>query len=196
MKYQRNLTLDAPTLSSRTISGYALVYNTLSEDLGGFREQFSPEAFAKQFQGKTNIRALKNHDDTLVLGTESAGTVRIRNDSKGIAYEIDIPETTYGNDLLVSIERGDITGMSFTFLMRNDGFSVAKAGDQIIRTVKEARLLEISPVTFPAYSSSFINQEEVSAMRKLAEESELKERSSTLDADTALRIVEVLKESR
>lgn len=137
--------------SAPLIRGHAAVFGKLSENLGGFREIIAPGAFDDVL--KDDVRALYNHENSLILGRTSAGTTRIGVDGDGLTYEIDPPDTSYARDLLVSLERGDVRESSF-------GFRVARGGDiwdededgVLIRTItKVSRLYDVSPVTFPAY---------------------------------------------
>src|SRR5437764_788576 len=90
------------------IRGHAAVFNSLSEDLGGFREQIAPGAFAEAI-GKDDVRALFNHDPNFVLGRSAAKTLRLAEDMRGLAIEIDAPETPTIRDLVLApIARGDV----------------------------------------------------------------------------------------
>lgn len=129
------------------ISGHAAVFNSLSEDLGGFREQIAPGAFANSL--KDDIRALFNHDARFVLGRSTSGTLRLAEDAKGLAVEIDPPDTQDARDLLTKMKRGDITGMSFGFRTVKDAW--AEVDGKIIRTLVEVRVFDVSIVTYPAY---------------------------------------------
>ena len=148
------------------IRGHAAVFNALSEDLGGFREVIAPGAF-KNAIPRDDVRALFNHDSNLILGRSRPGqanTLRMVEDGTGLAIEIDPPDTQYARDLMVSMDRGDITQMSF-------GFSVTKAGQKWeengdgthTRTLTDVRLYDVSPVTFPAYPQTDV------ALRSLTE---------------------------
>lgn len=136
------------------IRGHAAVFNTLSENLGGFREQIAPGAFDDVLAD--DVRALFNHEDSKILGRTAAKTMRIGVDAAGLTYEIDPPDTQYGRDLLVSLERGDITQSSFGFRVAVNGDSWGENADGVlIRTItKVARLYDVSPVTFPAYPAT------------------------------------------
>jgi len=135
------------------ISGYAAVFGKWSEDLGGFREKIAPGAFTKALKG-SDPRALFNHDANHVLGRQSAGTLILKEDKKGLFMEIDPPDTQCARDLMVSIDRGDITQQSFGFYLAAEGDEWAedKKTGAITRTITEVEeLLDVSPVTYPAY---------------------------------------------
>ena len=133
------------------IVGHAAVFNKLSADLGGWREQIAPGAFAEAIKND-DIRALWNHDAAIVLGRNTAGTLRLSEDKKGLAIEIDPPDTQAARDLMVSMERGDVDQMSFGFWVKPGGQSWGEDADgQAIRTLTDVGLFDVSPVTFPAY---------------------------------------------
>jgi len=127
------------------IEGYAAVFNKWT-DLGYFKESIEPGAFKKTI-GEADIRALWNHDPNYVLGRNKAGTLNLNEDNKGLAVEITPAETNWGNDLMRSMKRGDVSQMSF-------GFNVVKSDDDYnknTRRLLEVNLFDVSVVTFPAY---------------------------------------------
>lgn len=128
----------------KKIIGHAAVFNQLSEDLGGFREQIAPGAFAKTLK-TADVRALFNHDPNYILGRTKSGTLQLAEDDQGLAVEINPPETQWANDLLISINRGDISQMSFAFRTLQDKW------EKDIRELIEVELFDVSPVTYPAY---------------------------------------------
>lgn len=133
------------------IIGHAAVFNSLSHDLGGFREQIAPGAFADAVKND-DIRALFNHNPDYILGRNKSGTLRVWEDSTGLAIEIDPPDTQVARDLMISLERGDITQMSFGFSVKPGGQNWAEDSEgQAIRTLTDVNLFDISPVTYPAY---------------------------------------------
>jgi len=139
-----------------TLRGHAAVFNSLSEDLGGFREQIVPGAFKEAIE-TDDIRALFNHDANFVLGRNRANTLTLAEDARGLAIAITPPDTQVARDLITSMERGDITQMSFAFRIKPNGEDWAKNDDGIwIRTVKRVRLYDVSPVTYPAYTATDI----------------------------------------
>ena len=136
------------------IIGHAAVFNSLSEDLGGFREQISPGAFAEAIK-KDDVRALWNHNPDFILGRNRSKTLTVSEDTKGLAIEIDPPDTQFARDLMVSIERGDVSQMSFAFSVRQNGQNWGKDDEgRVVRTLTNVRLFDVSPVTYPAYTQT------------------------------------------
>jgi hypothetical protein len=133
------------------ISGYAAVFDELSENLGGFYERIQRGAFASTLE-TADVRALWNHDSNYPLGRNRAGTLALSEDETGLAFEIDPPDTSYAKDLLVSMRRGDVDQMSFGFITVRDKWE--KNGGQVIRTLLEVELFDVSPVTYPAYPTT------------------------------------------
>lgn len=133
------------------ISGYAAVFNVLSEDLGGFREQLSAGAFSGVLDN--DVRALINHDSNLVLGRNKAGTLALREDATGLLVDITPPDTQAGRDLLELMRRGDVTQMSFAFTVGREDQTWTRDGTgPWLRTIKRLqRLYDVSVVTYPAY---------------------------------------------
>jgi len=136
---------------TNTIVGHAAVFNSRSQDLGGFVEQISTGAFDSVLED--DVRALFNHNQNFVLGRTVSKTLRLSVDEQGLRYEIDIPNTTVGRDLLESINRGDISQSSFGFIVGEDEWE--KTDDGNLRTItKVERLYDVSPVTYPAYPAT------------------------------------------
>lgn len=156
---RRTFALDGVTVEKRAdaapvLRGHAAVFDSLSEDLGGFREKIAPGAFADAIQ-TDDVRALLNHDPNILLGRNRSKTLRLAEDQKGLAIEIDLPDTQAARDLSVLIARGDLTQMSFGFSVRPGGQEWAKDDNgAAIRTLKKVRLFDVSPVTFPAYAAT------------------------------------------
>ena len=136
------------------ISGYAAVFNQLSENLGGFREQISRGAFDSVLDD--DVRALFNHEPNLILGRTRANTLQLEIDATGLHYRIDPPDTQYARDLTESIKREDVTQSSFAFQVEDDHWEEDDDG-RLIRTIKQfKRLYDISPVTYPAYPDTTV----------------------------------------
>ena len=129
-----------------TVIGYAAVFNKYSDDLGWFKEKIQKGAFKKTIE-ENDIRALINHDPNLIIGRTKNKTLKLWEDDKGLGYEVKLPNTSYASDLRESISRKDITQNSFGFQTIQDKWST----DGKKRVLIEAKLFDISPVTFPAY---------------------------------------------
>ena len=94
---------------SRTVEGYASVFNSMSEDLG-FREVILPGAFSDVLDN--DVRALYNHDSNYLLARTTSGTLELKEDDKGLYYRFEMPNTSYGNDMLELFRRGDLTSLA------------------------------------------------------------------------------------
>jgi len=134
------------------ICGHAANFNSMSQDLGGFIERIAPGAFTKTLLN-ADVRALWNHDANIVLGRNKSGTLTLLEDSQGLYFEVNCPDTQMVRDMVVSpIQRGDVSQCSFGF------YTVADKWDnidgQVVRTLLEVELLDVSPVTYPAYNST------------------------------------------
>lgn len=137
--------------------GHAAVFDTLSLEMWGFREKVAPGAFTDTL-GNDDIRALWNHDPGAVLGRVQAKTLEVREDKKGLAVRIKVPDTQVGRDAVTSIDRGDVSQMSFGFQVLEDTWE--PGGDDrssLVRTIEKVQLFEVSPVTFPAYPATDID---------------------------------------
>jgi len=141
-----------------SIVGYAAVYNRLSLDLGGFREEILPGAFDKilnRQRGKADVVALFNHDNNIVLGRTSSGTLELSSDAKGLRYVVTPPMSR--QDVVELISRRDVFGSSFAFTLdRKTGESFRQTEDgKTIRQVREVSgLYDVGPVLTPAYPAS------------------------------------------
>lgn len=146
-----------------TLIGYAAVFNSRTE-LGWFDEEIAPGAFAQSLADGDDVRALFNHDSARVIGRRNAETLRLEEDATGLRVEIDLPDTTTARDLVASIERGDIDGMSFGFRAREQEW-IEREGENELRRLIDVELIEVSPVTFPAYADTSIAKRSHDAMR-------------------------------
>lgn len=137
------------------LTGYAAVFNVLSAELGRFRERIAPGAFKRSLAGG-DIRAFWNHDTAQVLGRTAAGTLRLEEDDTGLRFSIDLPDTQIGRDALVSVKRGDVSGMSFGFSVPEKGDRWENSGGNLVRTLLDVDLFEVSVVAFPAYNATLV----------------------------------------
>jgi len=140
------------------IVGYALRFNTYSEDLGGFIETIEPTALDNA--DMDDVVALINHDRNLVLGRTGSNTLKLEVDEFGLKYTIIPPDTTFAKDLMESMKRGDISQSSFGFTMNwedEDAYGVRydEDGETPVQIIKKIRsLFDISVVTVPAYQDT------------------------------------------
>jgi uncharacterized protein len=139
---------------SQTIfEGYALKWRKMSQDLGGFREEVAEGATTETIRDD-DIRALFNHDPNLILGRNRAGTLRLAEDTMGLHYQVVPSEATYARDLIIAMERGDVTQSSFGFRVVRQSWSENVDTDELLRTLESISLFDVSPVTYPAYLDS------------------------------------------
>ena len=143
------------------IRGYALVFGSLSEDLGGFREVIHPDFVKRTLREGIDLRAFVDHNPERIIGRLSAGTLRVKPDKHGLAVEIDPPDTTVGRDVVVSLRRRDLSGMSFSFRTLEDDWDF-NTSPLPTRTLLDGRLGEVSVVAQPAYPDT------TAAVRSLA----------------------------
>ena len=146
------------TLSAKgkTLSGYAAVFNS-EANLGNFVEVIRPGAFAKSLATGSSIRALSNHDANALLGTTKGGTLQLREDAKGLAFSLALPDTSHGRDLAILVDRGDISGCSFGFRVADGGDTWTDRGDgSMLRELMQIDLHEITLTADPAYQDTTI----------------------------------------
>lgn len=137
--------------------GYAAKFNTMSNDFGGWKERIAPGFFDSVLGN--DVRALRDHNPSLVLGRTISGTAKIGVDQTGLWFEYSDPNTTYSRDLAISIERGDVTQCSFAFSLPDGGDTWQKEGDGYVRTLLNCeRLYDVSVVTYPAYEDTSVAQ--------------------------------------
>lgn len=168
------------------LGGYASVFNTEAVIGGMFREQIAPGAFAEAVT-QDDVRALFNHDPNFVIGRTVSGTLTLREDESGLSYDVVPPDTQWARDLMVSVSRGDISQSSFGFAVEKDGDEWTRperAGDLPLRTIRKARLYDVSPVTYPAYESTTTA---VRSAAKLASASESPDVEDDTEAAMALQ---------
>jgi len=174
----------------RVIRG-ALKFNTLSVPLGGFvrfREKIAPEAFDSVLNDEAReVMAYWGHDINKPLGRRSAGTLRLSKTDTLLKFEADAPDTSWGRDAVESIARGDVQGMSFRFRVLPDGEMWEEDKDRnLIRTLRNVELQEVSPTAEPAYTKSSAS---VRSMQEVIErhEQEIAEEQKRLAAMCADR---------
>lgn len=140
---------------SRTISGYAATFNTLSKPMGGFREKIDSAAFDDTLKDGTRKFLLYSHDWSKPLANTAAGTLKLSTDDVGLRFVASLNNTTLGKDVVKDIEARNLTDMSFGFTTRDDDWQQKDGG--IVRTLKDIDLKEISLVADGAYSQPFVS---------------------------------------
>jgi HK97 family phage prohead protease len=155
VRYQvaKELRVQTDSDGSRTISG-AILYNQPSQDLGGFTEILAPGVFADSL--RSDVLCLRDHDASILLGRTKAKTLVLADDAVALRFVCKLPDTTQAADLAISIERGDLDGVSFGFRTIDDAWTSDSEGN-VIRTLKKATLFEVSPCSFAAYPSSTVS---------------------------------------
>lgn len=143
--------------SPKKLSGYAIVWNTPSKDLGGFKEVVSPDAL--KGVDLSNVLMLNDHDYTQVLASVKAGTLKLTPDDKGLHFDATLPDTTTANDVFANVKAGNLDSCSFSFDV-DDGSDKWEKDDQgnITRTINQIKdLFDVSVVAVPAYDSTNVN---------------------------------------
>ena len=136
----------------RRLEGYAAVFDSDSEDMG-FIERIAPGAFVEALR-VSDARALFNHNSDHVLGRKSSGTLRLKEDERGLWFDVDLPDTQTARDVVTLIERGDVSGNSFAFTVAEDQWD----RESNVRTIlRVGELFDVGPVTYPAYPETVVS---------------------------------------
>ena len=152
LEIRSNGTLSA---TGKTLTGYAAVFNSEAV-LGDFSEVIRQGAFAKSLATGSNIRALYQHQGDALLGTTRGGTLQLREDAKGLAFELALPDTTHGKDLAILVGRGDVAGCSFGFRVAPGGDRWEQRGAPLVRELIDVELVEITLTSDPAYQDTTV----------------------------------------
>lgn len=144
------------TLEDMVVEGYALKFDTYSEDLGGFIETISRTAL--DTTDFSDVRCFVDHDTSKILGRTIAETLQLEVDGIGLKFKCFFPETTLGRDTFESVKRGDLSQMSFAFEIAKDGDRISyRNGIYIRELLNIKRITEISIVSMPAYTDTDIS---------------------------------------
>lgn len=134
------------------LGGYALKFNTYSQNLGGYVESCAPglvdEATLRGDRG--DVVARYQHEDQFILGRQVSGTLELRADGTGVEYDVDLPDTTYARDIAALAQRGDLRYSSFAFRTLDDEWSTTEQGFPL-RVLRSIQLVDVAPVVNPAY---------------------------------------------
>jgi len=177
-----------------TFTGYASVFNSPSEDLGGFVEYVAPGAFKRSLQSRNEVKLLWNHDSGEPLASLRGGTMTLVEDNRGLKVTAQLPNTSRGRDVAELLRTKVIDTMSFGFNVIRDNWS----SDGKTRTLESVRLFEVSVVSFAAYpattaqvrsASPTINPDELAdALLKLESGEELDDKSAELITDVVAKL--------
>lgn len=143
-----------PSISGNTMTGTAHAFGSMAL-MGGRYETLLVGAFDKALQ-TSDARAFLQHDPTMLLGRQSSNTLRLLATQLGLDYALDLPNTSYANDLRELVARGDLNEMSFAFIPGQVKWAKASDGLQIRAHVSVAELVDISPVSIPAFGGTSI----------------------------------------
>lgn len=174
------------TGDSRKVEGRSIVFNSMSEDLGGWSEKIIPDAIDESILDDSDIFFLLNHDDDRgILGRRRNGsgslTTEIRED--GVWFSFEAPKTGLGDELLEYLRRGDITQCSFAFTVSDDNWDRQEDGTYIRTILRFNKIYDMSAVFTPAYPATNV---------KCARFAEIKE----AEAEEARRKIEELERQR
>lgn len=150
-----NIVFRADTkLEGNRLFGLAHVYGTRAK-IGSYYEEFNVGAFDQALK-TSDMRAFYQHNPAMLLGRQSSGTLQVMATSEGLQYEIDLPNTSYASDLKTLVDRGDLREMSFGFIPGR--FDTRKENGMQIRMHTQVKdLIEISPVSLPAFEGTSVN---------------------------------------
>lgn len=160
------------------LEGYAAVFNS-ETDLGHFREVIKPGAFDDVMTN--DVRALINHDPNLVLGRTTNGTLELSQDERGLKYRVKLGAQQYAKDFYESVKRGDISQSSFAFTIDKQSWNE----ERTVRSVDKVRqLLDVSPVTYPAYAAATVQARDLQPEVEQAAEAPMPDQDTIQETTT------------
>lgn len=142
----------------KKLRGYSARFGEIT-DLYWFDEEIMPGAFLNAIKDD-DVRALIDHNPSLIIGRNKANTLELTEDSQGLYSIIDPPDTTAGKDIITSVGRGDVTGQSFSFRVNEENWISGKKrgeGKNDLRQIKDVTLRDISIVTYPQYKTADVS---------------------------------------
>jgi len=140
-----------------TVRGHAVLWDELSVDLGGFRERFQRGAFTESLATDDTVFMVRSHDLARPVASTSSGTLELAEDAVGLRFKATLSDSGDSGDLASMVKRRILTRMSFAFATeRASDESFQEIDGELIRTIRKAKLFEVSPVTFPAYPQTSI----------------------------------------
>lgn len=169
-----------PEVDELVIGGYALKFNTWSDDLGGFIETISPKAL--EGADLSDVRCLVDHEPSQILGRTTAGTLELEVDDVGLKYRCTLPNTQLAKDIHENIRLGNVNQCSFGFMLNEGGDNWVKSDDGLYkRTLNSFKeITDVSVVTYPAYRDTDV----APALRKKHQlQNELRKRKLKLELE-------------
>lgn len=193
---RRSASISSINVDTRTVEGYAIVFNSQSEDLG-FREVITPSAVTEDTINTSDVFCLFNHNPDKVLARcrYGEGSLSLSIDEKGLKYSFQAPNTELGNELIEHIRRGEIDGSSFAFIVSSEEGSEVweNINGTTHRTINKIEcLVDVSPVWQPAYSATsvnarakeMLNEMEKEKLEKLDNEKDIKPTEEQVEEET------------
>ncbi len=171
----------------KRLRGTAIVFNSRSQDLGGFVEVISTDALTRTLRESPDVLHLRDHDSSKLLGRTTAGTTALTVDSKGLHFETVLPDTEIGNDTWENCRLRNLTGNSFGMIVTKDDWKQLSDGT-LLRTVLDLDLLEISTTSFPAYQATSVDARAIRsqiAKRDAGDAQDVDDISDSADADAS-----------
>ncbi|MCD1654723.1 HK97 family phage prohead protease [Treponema zuelzerae] len=147
-EYQAKIEIREQEGAAKVLTG-VIPYLSRSENMGGFFEVIAPSAFAHTLNDGADVKCLIDHDRSKILGRVKNETLKLRSESDGLHFEVELANTSYANDLYENVRTGNITSISFGFYTLIDEWDTTVT--PALRTLKDVKLIEISFVVFPAY---------------------------------------------
>ena len=170
------------------ITCYAARFNVFSKDLGGFVEILRPGLFKRSLESKRDVIANLDHDNTKILARTKADNLRLSEDSIGLRFEMDIPNTTVGKDTAENIKNGNLRGASFAFIPIKENFR--EEPDRLIRELLDVDLFDVSVVTTPVYEQTEVSLRSLEEFRaKQAEATEVEDTEATTEEPAVEEVV-------
>jgi HK97 family phage prohead protease len=150
----RSFSTELRAADAMKIGGIAVPWNSLSQDLGGFREQFSRGAFSETLASTDDVLLLWSHNRSMPIASRASGNLQLRDDPGGLQFDATLNGTSWARDAHQAIASGTVRTASFMFSVPHGGDSWVKAGGELVRTVHRAKLHEISPTVMAAYQAT------------------------------------------
>ena len=154
------------------LTGYAIAFHSLSQDLGGFKERIAPSAVDRTLRGGKNVDALLDHrrETMHILGSTDSGLLKLTKDRYGLKTDIRPPDTANARDAITVVKAGLAKGMSFAFRVWPDGQEWEEEDGILVRTILDMEFSEVSVVVNPAYLDTTVSARNAAADARALEE--------------------------